>query len=48
MNTTTDESSAYLNDATNLATWNVPRSIEQLRAFVSSREEVNDTEDFEF
>lgn len=48
MNTTTDETSAHLNDALNLATWNVPRSIEQLRSFVSSREDANDTDDFEF
>lgn len=48
MNTTTDETSAYLTDAVNLATWNVPRSIEQLRSFVSSREEAIDTEEFDF
>ena len=46
MEATTDNLSANLNDT--LATWNVPRSIEQLRSFVSSREDAIDVEEFDF
>ena len=48
MNTPTDEKTAHLSDTMTLATWNVPRSIEQLRSFVTSREDELDVEDFEF
>lgn len=42
INTTPNASTAEL------ATWNVPRSIAQLRSFVSSREAAIDVEEFEF
>lgn len=48
MDTTTESLSANLNGATGLATWNIPRSISQLRLFVSNREEAIDVEDFDF
>lgn len=34
--------------AAELATWNTPRSLVQLRSFVTSREDAIDVEDFEF
>ena len=46
METITDANSANLNDA--LATWNIPRSLTQLRSFVATREEAIDVEDFIF
>ena len=48
MDTTTQSLSANLNGASEIATWNVPRSIGQLRSFVSNREEAIDVEDFDF
>ncbi len=33
---------------TELATWNIERSIADLRSFVSAREDALDVEDFEF
>lgn len=47
MNTSSDVMSATLQDAFELATWNQPRSISQLRSFVSSREDALDVEDFD-
>jgi hypothetical protein len=47
MKTTTDVLSATLQDAFELATWNQPRSLTQLRAFVSARDEALDVEDFD-
>jgi hypothetical protein len=46
MEATTDTQSANLSET--FASWNVPRSIEQLRSFVSSREDALDVEDFDF
>jgi len=48
METTTDDSSASLSDTLSLATWNVPRSLSQLRSFVSTREDAIDVEEFDF
>lgn len=47
MNNTTDALSATFNDAIELATWNQPRSITQLRSFISAREDALDVEDFD-
>lgn len=46
MEFTTDTQSANLSDA--LATWNIPRSVAELRSFVATREEAIDVEDFDF
>ena len=48
MEATTDAQSANLSETFTSASWNVPRSIEQLRSFVSSREDALDVEDFDF
>lgn len=48
METTTDNTSDSLSDTLTLATWNAPRSLEQLRSFVSSHEDALDVEDFNF
>jgi len=48
MEATTDTQSANLSETFAAASWNVPRSIEQLRSFVSSREDALDVEDFDF
>ena len=47
MNTSTEETPAHLSDTMAIATWNIPRSIEQLRSFVTSREDELDVEDFD-
>ncbi len=48
MNNATDALSANLTDAFDLASWNKPRSITELRSFVSAREDALDVEDFDF
>lgn len=48
MKTATDNTSASLSDTLTLATWNAPRSLEQLRSFISSREDALDVEEFDF
>lgn len=48
MEHTTDIESVTLQDVLGLATWNDPRSISELRSFVSAREEALDVEDFDF
>lgn len=47
MNDATDALSATITDAFALATWNQPRSLAQLRTFVSTREDALDVEDFD-
>lgn len=48
METTTGTMSGTLSDTISIATWNTPRSIEQLRSFVSSHEDALDVEEFNF
>lgn len=48
METTTDTLSATLSDTISLATWNAPRSLDQLRSFVSSHEDALDVAEFDF
>jgi len=48
MEATTDTPSANLGETFAAASWNVPRTIEQLRSFVSSHEDALDVEDFDF
>ena len=47
METTTDTEAVTFEDILGLATWNQPRSLSQLRSFVSAREEALDVEDFD-
>ncbi len=46
MNQTTDESSAILNATADIASWNRPRSIFELREFVLAHDMALDVEDF--
>jgi hypothetical protein len=48
METTTDIESVTLQDVLGLASWNSPRSLRDLRSFVSAREEALDVEEFDF
>lgn len=43
-----ETTSTDLSNTAELASWNMPRSISQLRSFVSAREEAIDVEDFDF
>lgn len=47
MENTTDTTSATLGDVIELATWNAPRSLSDLRRFVSSHDSALDVEDFD-
>lgn len=47
MNNATDALSSTFQDALEIATWNQPRSVTQLRTFISAREDALDVEDFE-
>lgn len=48
MNDATDGLSATITDTLSIATWNQPRSLVQLRTFISNREEALDVEEFDF
>lgn len=48
METFTDNESANLDDSLCLATWNQPRSLRDLRSFVTSHDAALDVEDFDF
>lgn len=48
MDTTTDNNSVTFQDILDLATWEKPRSTEQLRSFIAEHEEALDVEDFDF
>ena len=48
MEITTDTELVNINDTLGLATWNTPRSLSELRNFVSMHEEALDVEDFDF
>lgn len=45
---TTETEAVSFDDILSLATWNRGRSTEELRSFISSREEALDVEDFDF
>ena len=48
METTKNTESVTFDDILSLATWNRSRTAEELRSFISRREDAIDVEDFEF
>ena len=45
---TTETEAVTFDDILSLATWNRSRSTQELRSFITSREEALDVEDFDF
>lgn len=46
METTTDSESVTLQDVLDMASWNRPRTISQLKSFIADHEDALDVEDF--